>query len=123
VSSGCRAARGTIVFFGGMSKIDDCLKVVEASSPEVGANVGHSFSNAIDQEQGNTIVNGQRPSSFEALSPLRYNDLQTKVMKDIPSSFYHININYETIRYNEAKVIYIYIYIYIYISTFYMRLY
>jgi hypothetical protein len=31
--------------------------VVEVSSPEVGANVGHLFSNAIDQEQGNTIVN------------------------------------------------------------------
>jgi hypothetical protein len=29
--------------------------------------VGHLFSNATDQEQGNTIVNGKRPSSFEAL--------------------------------------------------------
>jgi hypothetical protein len=36
--------------------------------------VGHLFSNAIDQEQGNTIVNGKRHS---------YNDFQTKVMKDI----------------------------------------
>ena len=26
------------------------------SSPEVGANVGHFFSNAVNQEQGNTIV-------------------------------------------------------------------
>jgi hypothetical protein len=25
-------------------------------SPEVGANVGHLFSNAMDQEQGNTII-------------------------------------------------------------------
>jgi hypothetical protein len=58
VSSGCTSAPGTVVFFGGMSKIDDLLKVMEVSSPEVGANVGHSFSNAIDQEQGNTIVNG-----------------------------------------------------------------
>jgi hypothetical protein len=33
------------------------VTVVEVSSPEVGANVGHLFSNAIDQEQGNTIVN------------------------------------------------------------------
>jgi hypothetical protein len=32
--------------------------VVEVSSPEVGANVGHLFSNANNQEQGNTIVNG-----------------------------------------------------------------
>jgi hypothetical protein len=31
--------------------------VMEVSSPEVGANVGHLFSNVIDQEQGNTIVN------------------------------------------------------------------
>jgi hypothetical protein len=45
------------------------------SSPEVGANVGHLFSNSINQEQGNMIVNGRRPSSFEALSPLGYNDL------------------------------------------------
>jgi hypothetical protein len=27
------------------------------SSPEVGANVGHLFSNVVIQEQGNTIVN------------------------------------------------------------------
>jgi hypothetical protein len=26
------------------------------SSPEVGTNVGHLFSNAVNQEQGNTIV-------------------------------------------------------------------
>jgi hypothetical protein len=31
--------------------------VVEVSSPEVGANVVHLFSNAINQEQGNMIVN------------------------------------------------------------------
>jgi hypothetical protein len=28
------------------------------SSPEVGVNVGHLFSNAMNQEQGNTCVNG-----------------------------------------------------------------
>jgi hypothetical protein len=60
---------------------------VEVSSPEVGTNVGHLFLNAMNQEQGNTSVNGQRPSSFETLSPFGYNDLRTKVMKDIPSSF------------------------------------
>jgi hypothetical protein len=38
------------------------------SSSEVGANVGHLFSNAVYQEQGHTIVNYYRPSSFEALS-------------------------------------------------------
>jgi hypothetical protein len=37
VSSGCKAAPGTVVFFGGMSKMDGLPKVVEVSSPEVGA--------------------------------------------------------------------------------------
>jgi hypothetical protein len=63
------------------------------SSPEVGANVGHLFSNATDLEQGNTIVNGKRPSSFVALFPFGYNDLQTKVMKDVASSSQYINMN------------------------------
>jgi hypothetical protein len=35
---------------------ESIITVVEVSSPEVGANVGHLFSNAISQEQGNTIV-------------------------------------------------------------------
>jgi hypothetical protein len=39
----------------------------------------------VNQEQANTIVKGQRPSSSEVLSPFRYNNLQTKVMKDMPS--------------------------------------
>jgi hypothetical protein len=34
------------------------ITVVELSSTEVGVNVGYLFSNAINQEQGNTIVNG-----------------------------------------------------------------
>ena len=33
------------------------VTTVEVSSPEVGANVGHLFSNVVSQEQGNTIVN------------------------------------------------------------------
>jgi hypothetical protein len=41
----------------------------------------------MNQEQGNTNVNGERPSSFVTLFPLGYNDLRTKVMKDIPSSY------------------------------------
>jgi hypothetical protein len=57
------------------------------SSPKVGGNVGHLFSNVVDQEQGNTIVNFYGPSSPEALFPHGYNAHQTKVMKDIPSSF------------------------------------
>jgi hypothetical protein len=34
------------------------IAVVEVSSPEVGANVGYLFSNAMNQEQDTTIVNG-----------------------------------------------------------------
>jgi hypothetical protein len=63
------------------------VAVMEVSSPEVGANVGHLFSNTMNQERGNTIINYNRPSSFEALFPHRYNARQTKVKKDIPSSF------------------------------------
>jgi hypothetical protein len=38
-----------------MSKLAEGGRV---SSPEVGANVGHYFSKAMNQEQGNTNVNG-----------------------------------------------------------------
>jgi hypothetical protein len=49
---------GAIAFFGGMMKVV-ARAVAESgrlSSPEVGANVGHLFSNVVNQEQGNTIV-------------------------------------------------------------------
>jgi hypothetical protein len=59
----------------------------------VSVGVGHLFSNATDQEQRNTTVNGKRPSSFEALFPFGYNDLQTKVMKDVASSSQYDNMN------------------------------
>jgi hypothetical protein len=51
----------------------------------VGANIGHLFSNTVNQEQGNTIVKDYGPPSSETLSPFGYNDHQTKVRKDIPS--------------------------------------
>jgi hypothetical protein len=35
--------------------------------------IGHLFSNVVDQEQGNTVVNYHGPSSSEALSPHGYN--------------------------------------------------
>jgi hypothetical protein len=63
------------------------IAVMEVSSPEVGTNVVHLFSNVMVQEQGNTIINCYGPSSSEALSPHGYNTHQTKVKKDIPSSF------------------------------------
>jgi hypothetical protein len=48
VSSGCNAAApGVVIFFGGMTKISALLKVVEVSTPEVDANVGDLFSNAM----------------------------------------------------------------------------
>jgi hypothetical protein len=47
VFSGCSAAPGTIIFFGRMTKVDALLKIVEVSTPEVGANVGDLFSNAM----------------------------------------------------------------------------
>jgi hypothetical protein len=58
------------------------------SSSEVGANVGHLFSNVVNQEQGNTIIKYEGPSSFEALPPLGCNDYQTKVTKHVPSLFH-----------------------------------
>ena len=48
VSSGCNAAPGTVIFFGGMTKVDALPKVVEVSTPEVGTNVGDFFSNAMN---------------------------------------------------------------------------
>jgi hypothetical protein len=47
VSSGCSAALGVVVFFGGITKVDALPKNVEVSTPEVGANVGDLFSNAM----------------------------------------------------------------------------
>jgi hypothetical protein len=59
MSSGARAAPGAIAFFGGMMKVVARALGAEGgrlSSPEVVANVGHLFSIAVNQEEGNTIV-------------------------------------------------------------------
>jgi hypothetical protein len=59
MSSGARAAPGTTTFFGGMAKVVVQALVVEggrSSSQEVGANLVHLFSIAVNQEQGNTFV-------------------------------------------------------------------
>ena len=49
MSSGCSAAApGAVIFFGGMKKVSALPKVVEVSTPEVGANVGDLFSNAMN---------------------------------------------------------------------------
>jgi hypothetical protein len=39
LSSGCSAAPGAVIFFGGMTKVDALPKIVEVSIPEVGANL------------------------------------------------------------------------------------
>jgi hypothetical protein len=58
MSSGWRAALGAIAFFGGMAKVvvRAVAKSGRLSSPTVGAIIVHLFSNAVNQEQGNTIV-------------------------------------------------------------------
>jgi hypothetical protein len=61
--------------------------------------VVHLFSNVVNQEQGNTIVKGQVPLSSEILSTLGYNDLQTKVMKDMLSLFMKVIIH----KYNKCN--------------------
>jgi hypothetical protein len=75
----CSAVRGTV-----QSTIAQ-RSCCSAGAPDT--NVGHLFSNVVYQEQGNTNVNYYRPSSSEALSPHGHNAHQTKVKKDIPSSF------------------------------------
>jgi hypothetical protein len=74
------------------SPCEAIVVIVEVSSPEVGTNVVLFFSNAVNQEQGNTIVKYWELSSYEASSPFGYDDLWTKVMKDVPSSFTRITI-------------------------------
>jgi hypothetical protein len=59
MSNGARAALGAIAFFDGMTKVVVRGFGVEGgrlSSPKVDANVGHLFSTAVNQGQGNTIV-------------------------------------------------------------------
>jgi hypothetical protein len=49
LSSGCSAAApDAVIFFGGMTKVSALPKVVEMGTPEVGANVGDLFSNAMN---------------------------------------------------------------------------
>jgi hypothetical protein len=59
VSSGARAAPSATAFFGGIEKVVVRALPVEGgrlSSPKVGANVGHLFEIAVNQEQGNKFV-------------------------------------------------------------------
>ena len=58
VSSGCSAAPGATIFYCGMTMVYALSKVVEVSTPEVGANVGDLFSNAIKNKATQKEVNG-----------------------------------------------------------------
>jgi hypothetical protein len=68
-------------------KVSESLISSKNNKFYVKAFVVHLFLNVVYQEQDNIIVNYNRPSSSEALSPHGYNVHQTKVKKDIPSSF------------------------------------
>jgi hypothetical protein len=68
VSSGYSAAPGTVVFFGGMTKVDVLLKVVEVSTPEVGANVGYLFSKYYNKATQLLMVKDLCPSKHYFLS-------------------------------------------------------
>jgi hypothetical protein len=58
MSSRGRAAPGANAFFAGMTKVAARVVVKGGclSSPKLGTNVGHLFSNAVIEQQGNTIV-------------------------------------------------------------------
>jgi hypothetical protein len=57
------------------SPCEAIVVVMEMSSAELGANVGHMFLNDVNQEQGNTIVKDYGLSFFKASSPFGYDDL------------------------------------------------
>jgi hypothetical protein len=66
VSSGYSAASGAVIFFGGMTKVNILPKVVEVSTPEVGANVGGLVFKCYElrtrQHKKGLKVNALRPS-------------------------------------------------------------
>jgi hypothetical protein len=49
-------------------------------TPPTPLTVGHLFSSDVSQEQGNTIVKDEGPSSSEALLSFGINEHRTKVM-------------------------------------------
>jgi hypothetical protein len=67
-------------------------------------------------------ISGQSPSSFEALFSLGYNDLQTKVMKDIPSSSQCIIMEVEAYETWEVSWIIIRYHLYIFIIVLSMNM-
>jgi hypothetical protein len=51
-----QCSTSVVIFFGGMTKVDALPKVVEVSTPEVGANVGDLFSNASASQEAKVQV-------------------------------------------------------------------
>jgi hypothetical protein len=95
-SSGCSAAALVAeAFFGGMTKVSACRrwsKKFTGGGRQCWGLVLKCYELRTRQHK---TLNINAPSSFEALFPLGYNDLQTKVMKDIPSSSQYMLIKEE----------------------------
>jgi hypothetical protein len=72
-------------------KVDACQRWLDEFTGG-GRQCWSLFSDAIREEQSNTFVNNYRPSSFEALFPLGYNVLPTKVKKGISSLLQWVKI-------------------------------
>jgi hypothetical protein len=73
MSSGARAIPSAIAFFGGMAKVVVQVLGVEGgrlSSPEVGANAGHLFSNVVNQNKATQLlkIKDLCPSKYYLLS-------------------------------------------------------
>jgi hypothetical protein len=86
-SSSCSAAAPVAeAFFGSMTKVSACRRW----SKEFTGGGRQCWSLVLKcyelRTRQHKMLNVNAPSSFEALFPIGYNDLQTKVMKDIPSS-------------------------------------
>jgi hypothetical protein len=72
VSSGCSAALGAAVFFCGITKFDALPKVVEMSTPEVGANVGPCSQMLYIKNKATQLlmIKGLHPSTHYLLSAI-----------------------------------------------------
>jgi hypothetical protein len=91
-------APGAVIFFGGMTKVSACRRwsnEFTGGGRQCWGLVLKCYELRTRQHKN---VKCQYPSSFEALFPSGYNDLQTKVTKDIPSSPQYMIIEEEAYR-------------------------
>jgi hypothetical protein len=95
--SGCSAAPSPEkVFFGGMTKVMACRRwsiEFTGGGRQCWGLVLKCYELRTRQHK---MLMVKVPSSFEALFPLGYNDLQMKVMKDVPSSSQYMLMREET---------------------------